>query len=171
LGTYGNDCQLVHRATSTDDCTTISSQYNITQDTLLTNNPNVDCDQVYAGLMLCVVAGIIRPPSFTALNLTYFDEDATANATLPLNATQFVMPLGTAVVATNAVEAGPQTVQVVTVQASATTTSTSATQSSSTTAAAKRHVNLENRGHGHHHSNHNAAAKRYQMSQSDGALS
>ncbi|UZJ51262.1 hypothetical protein CBS101457_000582 [Exobasidium rhododendri] len=171
LGTYGSDCQMVHRAASGDDCSTISSQYNITEDILQNNNPSLNCDQVYDGLMLCVVNGIVRPPSFTSLNLTYADEKN------PTNATAATLPFGTAVVATNAAEAGPQTVQIVTVQASSTkeassasatkeASSSSATQSS----AVKRHNNLDNRGHGNHHHNHNAAAKRYQMSQTEDSL-
>lgn len=71
LGRYGNDCQLVHRARSSDTCESIAGQYGISVTTLRQNNPNVDCGQVYSGLMLCTVDGLIRPTADSALPLSY----------------------------------------------------------------------------------------------------
>jgi hypothetical protein len=147
---------LVHRATNTDDCTTIAAQYGITESLLRGNNPNMDCGQVYDGLMLCVVAGLVRPPADPSLNNSYVAEKNSGQA-------NFVMPLGKAIVAHNAAEAGPHTVKVVTVQPSAT--------ASTHAGSAKRHNHIDGRsGHGHHHQHHQAAAKRYQMSQDDSVI-
>jgi hypothetical protein len=147
---------MVHRATNTDDCTTIASQYNITESLLLDNNPSLSCDQVYDGLMLCVVQGIVRPPSPTALNVSYVATDNSSNV-------QAVMPLGTAIIATNAVEAGPHN--------TTSSTSASATSTSKTEADTKEeHDSVKRRGrhldsrNGHAH-NHHAAAKRHHDSQ------
>lgn len=106
--------------------------------------------------MLCVIPGIIRPTSNSALNLSYVSDEESTNTVAA------AMPLGTAIVATNAVEAGPQVVQTVTVPASATKATATAS------AASKRHNHLDSRnGHGHGHHHHQAAAKRYQASHGD----
>ncbi|PWN90172.1 hypothetical protein FA10DRAFT_223364, partial [Acaromyces ingoldii] len=58
LGRYGNDCQLVHEAQGSDSCHSIARRYNITESLLKNNNPLLNCDVVYDGLMLCVAPGI-----------------------------------------------------------------------------------------------------------------
>lgn len=68
LGRYGNDCQLVHRAISTDTCYAIASQFGISLELLQDNNPSLNCDQVYDGLNLCVAPAVVRPPPVDALN-------------------------------------------------------------------------------------------------------
>ncbi|CAO1617824.1 unnamed protein product [Sympodiomycopsis kandeliae] len=67
LGRYGSDCQLVHRARGNDNCYTITQQYGISEETLLDNNPSLDCGQVYDGLVLCVAPNVMRPPPVAAL--------------------------------------------------------------------------------------------------------
>ncbi|PWN21315.1 hypothetical protein BCV69DRAFT_238487, partial [Microstroma glucosiphilum] len=61
LGRYGSDCQLVHRATTSDTCYSIAAQYGIEVSMMETNNPSMDCDQIYDGLNLCVASGVVRP--------------------------------------------------------------------------------------------------------------
>lgn len=183
LGTWGNDCQLVHRAVDSDTCESIEAQYNITRAILKTNNPNLSCGQVYSGLMLCVTQGIIRPPSNSAVNITY-------NPLSPgldyMNAT---MPLGTAVVATNAPASSVAVVtQVVTIipgeststtlssstetgtaaaaAASSGSTSSSSSSAKSTSTAKKDKHHDTHWGHHHDHhkghaAHHKAAAKKY----------
>lgn len=70
LGRYGNDCQFVHECTSQDTCESIASAYGISTELLQNNNPSLDCNVVYDGLMLCVSAGSIRPPADDSLNAT-----------------------------------------------------------------------------------------------------
>ncbi|TKY86120.1 hypothetical protein EX895_004945 [Sporisorium graminicola] len=70
LGRYGNDCQFVHQCTDQDTCESIANAYGITTQRLQSNNPSLDCDIVYDGLMLCVSAGSIRPPADSSLNAT-----------------------------------------------------------------------------------------------------
>ncbi|CAO1617986.1 unnamed protein product [Parajaminaea phylloscopi] len=68
LGRYGNDCQAVHRCRNSDTCYSIASQYSIPLSLLRDNNPSLDCDSVYDGLVLCVAPGVMRPPPVDALN-------------------------------------------------------------------------------------------------------
>ncbi|CDR98955.1 uncharacterized protein SPSC_06259 [Sporisorium scitamineum] len=70
LGRYGNDCQFVHQCTDQDTCESIANAYGITTQRLQSNNPSLDCDIVYDGLMLCVSAGSIRPPADSSINAT-----------------------------------------------------------------------------------------------------
>lgn len=70
LGRYGNDCQFVHQCTDQDTCESIANAYGITTEVLQNNNPSLDCNVVYDGLMLCVSAGIIRPPAERSINAT-----------------------------------------------------------------------------------------------------
>ncbi|PWZ01356.1 hypothetical protein BCV70DRAFT_149336, partial [Testicularia cyperi] len=70
LGRYGNDCQFVHQCSNQDTCESIASQYGISTKRLKDNNPSLDCDVVYDGLMLCVSAGSIRPPADNSINST-----------------------------------------------------------------------------------------------------
>ncbi|SPO27136.1 uncharacterized protein UTRI_10597_B [Ustilago trichophora] len=70
LGRYGNDCQFVHQCTDQDTCESIASNYGITTQRLQSNNPSLDCNIVYDGLMLCVSAGSIRPPADKSINAT-----------------------------------------------------------------------------------------------------
>ena len=70
LGRYGNDCQFVHQCTDQDTCESIASAYGITTQRLQSNNPSLDCNIVYDGLMLCVSAGSIRPPADNSINAT-----------------------------------------------------------------------------------------------------
>ncbi|SPO27480.1 uncharacterized protein UTRI_10597 [Ustilago trichophora] len=70
LGRYGNDCQFVHQCTEQDTCESIASNYGITTQRLQSNNPSLDCNIVYDGLMLCVSAGSIRPPADKSINAT-----------------------------------------------------------------------------------------------------
>lgn len=184
LGTWGNDCQLVYRATNSDTCNSIEAQHNITRATLKGNNPNLDCGQVYSGLMLCVTQGIIRPPSNSAVNITF---DALSPGYDNTNAT---MPLGTAVVATNvpasSIAVVTQVVTIIPGESSSTTLSStiespssashsgsSSSNSSSvkTTSSAvnDKHVSHTGHHHDHHHdhdkghaAHHKAAAKKYQ---------
>lgn len=98
LGTYGNDCQLVHRAHSSETCNSIAADYDISVATLKANNPSLDCGQVYDGLVLCVTKGLIRPPAEAALNMS-----RKAFERVP-------MPLGEAITATNDVSTTSATV-------------------------------------------------------------
>lgn len=91
LGKYGNDCQMVHRATANDNCESIAGQYGISVDLLLQNNPTASCDQIYDGLVLCTLNGLVRPPANPALHLH-------GKAPKPGDAQ---MPLGSAIVAVN----------------------------------------------------------------------
>lgn len=70
LGRYGNDCQFVHQCTEQDTCESIANAYGITTERLQNNNPSLDCNVVYDGLMLCVSAGSIRPPADQSINAT-----------------------------------------------------------------------------------------------------
>ena len=70
LGRYGNDCQFVHQCTNQDTCESIANAYGITTQLLQSNNPSLDCNVVYDGLMLCVSAGSIRPPADNSINAT-----------------------------------------------------------------------------------------------------
>ncbi|KAF6767592.1 LysM domain protein [Kalmanozyma brasiliensis GHG001] len=70
LGRYGNDCQFVHQATDQDTCESIANAYGISTQLLQNNNPSLDCNIVYSGLMLCVSAGSIRPPADSSINST-----------------------------------------------------------------------------------------------------
>ncbi|KAJ1576923.1 hypothetical protein NDA12_004465 [Ustilago hordei] len=70
LGRYGNDCQFVHQCTNQDTCESIANAYRITTERLQSNNPSLDCNTVYEGLMLCVSAGSIRPPADQSINAT-----------------------------------------------------------------------------------------------------
>ncbi|SJX62462.1 uncharacterized protein SRS1_13312 [Sporisorium reilianum f. sp. reilianum] len=70
LGRYGNDCQFVHQCTDQDTCESIANAYGITTQRLQSNNPSLDCNIVYQGLMLCVSAGSIRPPADSSINAT-----------------------------------------------------------------------------------------------------
>ncbi|PWN45976.1 hypothetical protein IE81DRAFT_283481, partial [Ceraceosorus guamensis] len=62
LGRYGNDCQLVHRVRGSDTCESMARDYSISRDTLVNNNPSINCDNLYDGLMVCVTDGSVRPP-------------------------------------------------------------------------------------------------------------
>ncbi|PWN37365.1 uncharacterized protein FA14DRAFT_115796, partial [Meira miltonrushii] len=95
LGRYGNDCQMVYRATENDNCETIAGQFGISVATLLENNPTADCDQIYDGLVLCTLDGLVRPPANPALHL---NPKVNPKVPAPGNAQ---MPLGTAIVAAN----------------------------------------------------------------------
>ncbi|EPQ32415.1 uncharacterized protein PFL1_00611 [Pseudozyma flocculosa PF-1] len=70
LGRFGNDCQFVHRCTNGDTCDSIAAQYGISQELLQDNNPILDCDIVYDGLVLCVTPGSVRPPADSSINST-----------------------------------------------------------------------------------------------------
>ncbi|ETS59620.1 hypothetical protein PaG_06544 [Moesziomyces aphidis] len=70
LGRYGNDCQFVHRCSNSDTCESIANDYGISTHRLQDNNPSLDCNIVYEGLMLCVSAGSIRPPADHSINST-----------------------------------------------------------------------------------------------------
>ncbi|PWN26688.1 hypothetical protein BDZ90DRAFT_214482, partial [Jaminaea rosea] len=61
LGRYGNDCQVVHRCTPADTCSSIAAQYKIPLSLLQDNNPSMNCGQIYDGLVLCVAPGVMRP--------------------------------------------------------------------------------------------------------------
>lgn len=91
LGRYGNDCQMVHRARNSDTCESIAGQYDISVDLLLQNNPTASCDQIYDGLMLCTLDGLVRPPADPQLHL---------NAKVPKPGDS-QMPLGKVLVAAN----------------------------------------------------------------------
>lgn len=68
LGRYGNDCQFVRQCTNADTCQGIADNYGISVQRLQDNNPTLNCDIVYQGLMLCVSAGSIRPPADQSLS-------------------------------------------------------------------------------------------------------
>ncbi|KAN0066203.1 hypothetical protein ACQY0O_000297 [Thecaphora frezii] len=70
LGRFGNDCQFVHRCSNSDTCSSVAQQYGISQSLLQDNNPILDCDVVYDGLVLCVAPGSIRPPADMSINST-----------------------------------------------------------------------------------------------------
>ncbi|PWO01231.1 hypothetical protein FA09DRAFT_287151, partial [Tilletiopsis washingtonensis] len=57
LGRYGNDCQFVHRVQGDDTCASIASQYGISREMLINNNPMIDCSNLYDGYVACVAAG------------------------------------------------------------------------------------------------------------------
>lgn len=91
LGRYGNDCQMVYRATNSDTCESIAGQYGISVNTLLENNPTASCDQIYDGLVLCTLDGLVRPPADPKLHLN-------KNVPKPGDSQ---MPLGNVLVAKN----------------------------------------------------------------------
>lgn len=98
LGRFGNDCQMVHRATGSDSCESIAAHYGVSVATLQENNPTLDCDVVYDGLMLCTLDGLVRPPADPQMHLV---------AKAPV-ANNVQMPMGkvvTAVVPPNATDA------------------------------------------------------------------
>lgn len=135
---------MVHRATGSDDCSTIASQYGIDIPTLRRNNPSLNCGQVYDGLVLCVIPGTIRPPSEPALNVSYVAVDGDAGNVVT------TMPLGEVIVATNAAQLPPQPTQAAPVQSPA----------PSSADPSKRHGHLEHLNGGHHHH----VAKKHQVS-------
>lgn len=78
LGRYGSDCQLVHRATTSDTCYSIAAQYGIEVSMMETNNPSMDCDQIYDGLNLCVASGVVRPNPSAELATYIADQKASS---------------------------------------------------------------------------------------------
>lgn len=73
LGRYGSDCQTVYRATASDTCSSIASNFGISLSLLQSNNPTLDCNVVYDGLMLCVAPGKVVPDAPAGLNSSYLD--------------------------------------------------------------------------------------------------
>lgn len=68
LGRYGNDCQNVHRVQGSDTCNSIARDFSISRETLINNNPSINCNNLYDGLMVCVSDGSIRPPPDASLD-------------------------------------------------------------------------------------------------------
>lgn len=58
----------MHRCTNSDTCNGIAARYSISQSLLEDNNPSLDCNEVYDGLVLCVAPGVMRPPPLDALS-------------------------------------------------------------------------------------------------------
>ncbi|KAF9239875.1 hypothetical protein BU15DRAFT_74408 [Melanogaster broomeanus] len=60
LGLTGQDCQTTYVAQSGDTCVGIAGFYNISENTLLTNNPNLNqiCTNLYPNEVLCVSSTI-----------------------------------------------------------------------------------------------------------------
>ncbi|KAF8137353.1 hypothetical protein EV363DRAFT_1155739 [Boletus edulis] len=60
LGLTGQDCMTTYIAQSGDTCVAIADAYNISQSTLITNNPNVNqiCTNLYPDEVLCVSSQI-----------------------------------------------------------------------------------------------------------------
>lgn len=58
----------MHRVTGGDTCYSIAANYKIPLSLLEDNNPSMDCNQIYDGLVLCVAPGVMRPPPVDALN-------------------------------------------------------------------------------------------------------
>ncbi|KLO09987.1 hypothetical protein SCHPADRAFT_907282 [Schizopora paradoxa] len=62
LGVAGEDCQTIHVVVSGDLCPTIAAAANISDSTLLSNNPNVNaqCSNIGIGEVLCTSSTIIH---------------------------------------------------------------------------------------------------------------
>ncbi|KIJ05793.1 hypothetical protein PAXINDRAFT_103632 [Paxillus involutus ATCC 200175] len=60
LGLTGQDCQTTYVVQSGDTCVGIAGSYNISENTLLTNNPNLNqiCTNLYPDEVLCVSSTI-----------------------------------------------------------------------------------------------------------------
>ncbi|KAN0084368.1 hypothetical protein V8E55_007872 [Tylopilus felleus] len=60
LGIAGQDCKTTYVAQPGDTCVAIAGAYNISQNTLLTNNPDLGqiCTDIYPGEVLCVSSTI-----------------------------------------------------------------------------------------------------------------
>ncbi|KAF8439087.1 hypothetical protein L210DRAFT_2243944 [Boletus edulis BED1] len=60
LGLTGQDCNTTYVVRSGDTCVAIANAYNISQSTLITNNPNVNqiCTNLYPVEVLCVSSKI-----------------------------------------------------------------------------------------------------------------
>ncbi|KAG9313541.1 hypothetical protein JVU11DRAFT_5868 [Chiua virens] len=60
LGITGQDCSTTYVSQSGNTCAGIASAYNISVNTLITNNPNVNqiCTNLYPGEVLCVSSTI-----------------------------------------------------------------------------------------------------------------
>ncbi|KAI9465650.1 hypothetical protein BJY52DRAFT_1220418 [Lactarius psammicola] len=64
LGHSGEDCTTTYVVKANDDCTIVSSAYNINTTVLSHNNPqlNADCSNMYIGEVLCVAGAVTAPP-------------------------------------------------------------------------------------------------------------
>ncbi|KAF9219510.1 hypothetical protein BS17DRAFT_789153 [Gyrodon lividus] len=60
IGLTGQDCQTTYVVQSGDNCVGIAGSYNISENTLLTNNPNLNqiCTNLYPNEVLCVSSTI-----------------------------------------------------------------------------------------------------------------
>lgn len=72
LGTAEYDCTKVYTVVENDTCEWLETMYGMTQETLHSNNPqiNPDCTNIYIGQVLCVDTEKFAYPEF---NVTAYD--------------------------------------------------------------------------------------------------